>query len=289
LTTERAAADGPTLVDGASVVLHLPAGSVPDVASAVRGQVGGRPIVALGGGRVIDAAKAIGAADGLQVAAVPTTLSGAEMTRMHRVLDGAEARGFVRPGLVLGVPALMASQPMPALAASAMNALAHAVEALYTPLANPASEMLALRAAELFAAGLRDARQPNRDELALGALLAAWAMGATGYAVHHVTCQTIVRVAGTPHAQTNAVMLPHSVRFMTMRAGGAIQKLRRALGGDVAELTAKAGPTTLSALGVDADQLDQVVDRLDGRPELDNTPGGAPHRDRLAAFVHAAL
>jgi maleylacetate reductase len=270
-------------------VLHVAAGSVPDVASAVRDGVGGRPIVALGGGRVIDAAKAIGAADGLPVAAVPTTLSGAELTRIHRVLDGAEERGLVRPALVVGAPALMASQPMPALAASAMNALAHAVEALYTPLANPASEMLALRAAELFASGLRDAREPRRNDLALGALLAAWAMGATGYAVHHITCQTIVRIAGTPHAQTNAVMLPHSVRFMTMRAGGAIQKLRRALGGDVAELTAKAGPTRLGALGVDAEQLAQVVDQLEGRPELGNTPGGVPSQDRLAAYVHAAL
>ena len=53
----------------------------------------------------------------------------------------------MRPALVVADPGLMASQPGPSLAASAMNALAHALEALYTPMANPVAEMAALRAA----------------------------------------------------------------------------------------------------------------------------------------------
>ena len=74
----------------------------------------------------------------------------------------------MRPALVIADPALMASQPMPDLAASAMNALAHAVEALYTPLANPVAEMAALRAAELIAEGLgrRGARIARRSRSA---------------------------------------------------------------------------------------------------------------------------
>ena len=91
----------------------------------------------------------------------------------------------------------MASQPMPDLAASAMNALAHAIEALYTPLANPVAELAALRAAALIARGL-DRSGPDRTALALGALLAGYASGVAGFAVHHAVCQTIVRVAGTP-------------------------------------------------------------------------------------------
>ena len=55
----------------------MPSGPVPEAAAAVREEVRGAPLVALGGGRVIDAAKAIAGADGLSVAAVPTTLSGA--------------------------------------------------------------------------------------------------------------------------------------------------------------------------------------------------------------------
>ncbi|MEA2470392.1 MAG: hypothetical protein QOE38_1391, partial [Thermoleophilaceae bacterium] len=62
--------------------------------------MGGRLVVALGGGRVIDSAKALGAADGVDVAAVPTTLSGAELTRFHRLPEGVEGRMPVRPSLV---------------------------------------------------------------------------------------------------------------------------------------------------------------------------------------------
>jgi alcohol dehydrogenase class IV len=267
----------------------VPAGVVPDTAAAVRTEVGGRPLVALGGGRVIDSAKAIGGADGLPVAAVPTTLSGAEVTRIHRMPAGVDEWNLVRPSLVIAAPELMASQPMPHLAASAMNALAHAVEALYAPGANPVSEMAALRAAELFARGLSDPAAPRRDDLALGSLLAAWAMGATGYAIHHVVSQTLVRIVGTPHAETNAVLLPHTVRFMAARAGSAIEKLRKAIGGDVADLAAQAGPTTLGELGADPAKLDAVAEQAAQRAELANTPGGAPSPDRLRALLEAAL
>ncbi|MEA2445349.1 MAG: maleylacetate reductase [Thermoleophilales bacterium] len=270
-------------------MLLVPGGGVPEAAAAVRGQVGDRPIVALGGGRVIDAAKAIGGADALRVAAVPTTLSGAEVTRIHRMPAGVDESNLIRPGLVIAAPELMASQPMPQLAASAMNALAHGVEALYHPGANPVSEMAALRAAELFARGLSEPANPRRDDLALGALLAAWALGATGYAIHHVVSQTLVRVAGTPHAETNAVLLPHTVRFMAVRAGSAIEKLRKAIGGDVAHLSAAAGPTTLGELGVDPAKLDDVAAQAARRPELANTPGGAPDRERLRGLLEAAL
>jgi alcohol dehydrogenase class IV len=289
LTTARAAEQAPALVEGAAVVASVPHDGVPEAAAAVRGEVGGRPIVALGGGRVIDASKAIGGADGLTVAAVPTTLSGAPVTRIHRMPAGVEDFTLVRPSLVVADPALMASQPMPGLAASAMNSLAHATESLYMPLANPVAEMAALRAASLFGSGLADPREPRRDDLALAALLGSWAMGTTGYALHHVVCQTLVRVAGTPHAETNAVMLPHTVRFMAMRAPNAVERLRKAVGGDIADLAATAGATTLTELGADASQVDAVVDAAAGRAELNNTPGGAPSPERLRAFVAAAL
>jgi maleylacetate reductase len=270
-------------------VARVPHGGVAEAAASVRDDVGGRPVVALGGGRVIDAAKGIGAADDLPVAAVPTTLAGSPMTRVHRLPAGVEGKPLVRPSLVIAEPGLMASQPMPQLAASAMNSLAHAVESLYGPRANPIAEMVALRAAELFASGLRDPANPNRDDLALAALLAGWAMGTTGYALHHIVCQTLVGVAGTPHAETNAVMLPHTVRFMASRAGTAIEKLRRAIGGDVAALSATAGPTTLGELGVDASVLPDVAAQATQRSELDDTPGGAPSAERLVEMMRAAL
>ena len=90
--------------------------------------------------------------------------------------------------------------------------------------------MAALRAAELIARGLRRARSPIRPPLALGALLAGYASGLAGFAIHHAVCQTIVRMCGTPHAQTNAIMLPHFVRIMELRAREQIERLGAALG-----------------------------------------------------------
>ena len=291
LTTERLR-DHP-LARGASVVALAGAGPVPEVSAAARPEVGGRPVVALGGGRVIDSAKAIGAAGSLPVAAVPTTLSGAELTGFHRLPDGVEGVRLVRPSLVIADPELMASAPMPLLAATALNALAHAVEALYTPLANPVASMAALRGASLIASGLGGEGDPpreQREDLALGALLAGYASGQTGYAVHHVVCQTIVRVGGTPHAETNATMLPHTLRLMRGRAADEIGQVEEALGGpEVAErLADRAGASGLRALGFDPSGVDDVVAAVMPRAELANTPD-TPGEREVRAFVEGAL
>ena len=288
LTTPRAARDAPAVVETADVVLEVPSGTVPDAAAAVRGGVEGRPVVALGGGRVVDAAKAIAGADGLPAAAIPTTLSGAEMTPFHRMPAGVDAFKLVRPSLVVADPALMASQPMPDLAASAMNALAHAVEALYTPLANPVAELAALRAAELIAQGL-DADEPGREALALGALLAGYAVGSTGFAVHHAVCQTIVRVCGTPHAQTNSVMLPHFVRFMEPRASRAIGLLTDALGGDVERLAARAGVSRLGELGITDADLPRIMKGVAQRGDIAANTPTSPSRAELHEVLENAL
>lgn len=273
-------------------MLDVPAGGVPEAAAAVRDGVGGRPIVALGGGRVVDAAKAIAGADGLQSAAVPTTLSGAELTPFHRMPAGVTEFRLVRAALVVADPALMASQPMPDLAASAMNALAHAVEALYTPLANPVAEMAALRGAQLIAEGL-EVEEPDRTALALGGLLAGCAVGMTGFAVHHAVCQTIVRVAGTPHAQTNSVMLPHFVRFMAPRAPREIEMLGEALGGNaaalVAALAARGGVTRLGELGVTEADVPRIMEGIAQRGDIAANTPGAPSEAELRAVLERAL
>ena len=298
LTTPRGREADATLAGHAAAVLDVPAGRVDEVSGELRGRVRGGAVVALGGGRVVDTAKAIAGADGLACASIPTTLSGAELTGFHRLPAGASGGRLVRPSLVVADPALMASQPMPDLVASAMNALAHAVEALYTPLANPLAEMAALHAAELLAAGVRHEPEPERDDLALGALLAGYASGLTGYAVHHVVCQTIVRVCGTPHAQTNAVVLPHSVRLMVDRAPHEIGRLARALGvgGEgaaaapelVAGLAGRAGVSTLSDLGVTEESIPAVVQAVAPRPELQSMPR-PPGAAELRALVESAL
>jgi maleylacetate reductase len=297
LTTERAAAQAPELAAAADVVLHVPSGGVPEAAAAVRDDVKGRPLVALGGGRVIDSGKAIAGADGLPVAAVPTTLSGAEFTRFHRMPAGVEQFTVVRPSVVIADPDLMASQPMPGVAASALNAMPHAVEALYTPLTNPGAELCGLQAIELIAEGL-GAAEPDRERLALGALLAGWASGSAGYAFIHVLCQTTVRVAGTAHAQTYAVLLPHGLRLMELRLPDLLTRIAAALGaGDprpelaaarAAHLGAQAHVVRLSSLGAREEHIPEIVAQASGRAELQNTPE-PPDAGELDALLRAAL
>ena len=207
------------------VPIRVPPGPVPEVASAIAPELEGRlvarsvALVACGGGRVIDVAKALAAAYGLRVAAVPTTLSGAEMSGGHRPLADGRGSEPLHPCLVVNDPSLSASQPFPGLAASAMNALAHAVEAFYGPRSDQAATGAAGRAAGLIAGGLRPPANepaastradepaaspghdetnaaPGRDELALGSLLAGYALDRAGSGLHHALCQTIVRVSG---------------------------------------------------------------------------------------------
>jgi alcohol dehydrogenase class IV len=272
ITTERAD-------PGVMPALHVGDGQVPDLAAALIERVTADRLVAWGGGRVIDVAKALASARGGAVCAVPTTLSGAEMTLLHRKISGLEARPSVRPSLVLAEPALMESLPEPALRASALNALAHGVEALYGPRANPVATMLALRGAELLAGGDR----------ALGSLLCGYAVDSAGYAVHHVLCQTIVRTAGTGHAATNAAVLPQTIRMMRPRAGEALAPLAGALGTSPDRLADRVDELGGHVRVEIAPALRHaIVERAMARPELADTPGPAVTADELLDMIAGA-
>jgi maleylacetate reductase len=298
LTTERAEASAPRLVEGAEAVLHVPPGSVPDAAAAVLGGVQDRPVVALGGGRVVDAAKAVAGVESLGCAVVPTTLAGSPMTPFHRLPTGTRGGQLIRPSLVVWDPRLAASLERPRLVATAMNALAHAFESLYVPHANPVAELAALRAAALFGEQLPH-EAPDVEDVALAALLAGYAVGTTGFAVHHALCQTTVRVASLPHADVNAVMLPHTAGLMVTRAPVPVGRFAEALGdpngdpanapGRIARLTAETGVDGLGQLGLDPDLIAQIAHAAVGHPALGNTPGGAPSEAELAGLLRAAL
>jgi alcohol dehydrogenase class IV len=295
LSTARTTA----LREGAAAVLEVPPGRVDELAADLRAEVAGRPIVALGGGRVIDTAKAIAGADGLLCAAVPTTLSGAPMTRFHRPPAGAESPRLVRPSLVIAEAGLMASQAAQDRAASAMNALAHAAEALYGPLANPVAEIAALHAAELLSLGLQASVEDTaRPRLALGAILAGYAVGSAGFALHHVVGQSLVRVTGAPHAAAYAVLLPHTLAAMVDRAPSALGKLAVALGNTdaeasaaperVARLAAAAGATRLSELGVEREELPAAAAAAAERPDLAASTPDPPGQDEILRLLEAA-
>jgi alcohol dehydrogenase class IV len=290
LTTERAAAALPAVVDAAAGVHHVGPGLVDELAGELLGAVARERIVALGGGRVIDTAKALAAASGgTQVAmAVPTTLSGAEMTRIHRRARGADPRApTVRCRVVVNDPALSASQPVEELAASALNALGHAAEGPCTPLANPVATLAALEAARLLASSVPD----DRDGLALGALLAGYTIDSTGYGLHHVLSQTLVRLTGVGHGPANAVLLPHTLGALAWRFPRPNEALREAMGDDPAEVAAHmcalTGATRLSELRVRSERLAECADAAAERPELDLTPPRADRAELLAIYESA--
>ncbi len=171
LLSSRRHLDGATALAEAAPIVHElpqmdPAVAVTEAAAGLLEKATAPNLVALGGGRTIDTTKAIAAITGARVAAIPTTMSGAEMTGIHRLPAGAEdrAKRLVRPNLVIADPAAMTSAPEPELRASSMNALAHGADSLYTPFANPVSRMTALRGAESIATALdQDPAERNRE------------------------------------------------------------------------------------------------------------------------------
>jgi maleylacetate reductase len=295
LTTPRALLGAPELEAAARAVHAVPAGQVPEAAAGLLDRLAAAAIVALGGGRTIDTAKAVAAVSGVRVAAIPTTLSGAEMTGIHRLPAGAEARvrAMVRPELAIADPEAMTSQPEGALRASAMNSLAHGADSLYTPFANPVSQMTALRGAELIAGSLDEAPQErNRAALAQGSLLCAYAIDSAMFGIHHVICQTLVRVCDSPHAETNAAILPRAMAFMVPRASDQLSSLAESLGTDPADIEARilqlgGNPPGLGAVGADRSKLDQAIESMLLRPELAFTPE-PPTRDDLAQLIESA-
>ncbi|MDO8185249.1 iron-containing alcohol dehydrogenase [Conexibacter sp. JD483] len=326
LSTPRALAAAPEVEELAERVVLVPAGKVDAVAGdllAAGEDLGpdGMPLVALGGGRVIDVAKALAAAAGVDgprraVAAIPTTLSGAEMTGSHRHARGVPADApRVRPSLVVNDPALSASASVEQLAASSGNALGHVLIALSSRHTTPFASAVARESAQRFAAawaGLgasapapadasvpadapasADAAAPDRDEVALGALLAGWAVDHSGLGFHHVLAQTAVRGAGVGHAQANVALLPASVEAVRRRRPELLAGLDAQLALPFADLAillrTQTGGEGLSALAADEDLLDQLVDTAAKRTgELSRIPPAPDAAELRALYLEAA-
>jgi alcohol dehydrogenase class IV len=173
-----------------------------------------------------------------------------------------------------------------------MNALAHGADTLYLPLSNPVSEMTALRGAGLIAAALDESREErDRSALALGSVLCGYAIDSAGMGLHHLVCQTLVRLCRTPHAETNAAVLPQAVEMLAGRAPQPYERLAGALETDRPDLPNRieelGRPKRLGDIGGDASKLDEAIEAMLQRSELQRVPR-PPDGPELRKLVGAA-
>ncbi len=284
----------------ADVRQHVPADLAGQIVAEAR-RVQADAIVSVGGGSAIGLAKICALETGLPVLAVPTTYAGSEMTPVWGRTDGAVKQTGrdprVLPRTVIYDPSLLAGLPSELVGASGMNALAHCVEALYAPAADPLTSLTAVEGARLIAGHLAQACSApgaaSTRALTWASCLAGRAFGTAGGSLHHSLCHLLGGLASLPHAQTHAVVLPHVVAFLAPAIGPALADLADALGtgpadvaGAIWDLGAATGtPTGLRALGFPAEGLPDVAAALAGRHPASPRPVSAA--DALALVTAA--
>jgi maleylacetate reductase len=238
-------------------------------------ELGADGCVAVGGGSAIGLGKAIALEHGLKIIAVPTTYAGSEMTSVWGLTEHGRKRTGkdprVLPVSVLYDPELTLSLPAAVSATSGMNAIAHAVEALYAPDASPIISLMAEEGVRALASALPAVAMDGKDLLAradaqYGAWLCGACLGATTMSLHHKLCHALGGTLDLPHAETHTVVLPHALAYNQPAAPDAAAALRRALGG-VADPAAALwelarrlrAPRSLRELGMEKDDIGQIV------------------------------
>lgn len=228
------------------------AGTITEVAQHVPAEVAARALsqsravnadglLALGGGSATGLAKAIALETGVPILAIPTTYAGSEMTPIWgitaagRKTTGSDPR--VLPRTVVYDPELVLSLPLRVGAASGMNAMAHCVEALWTPAANPVTDAVAGDGMARLARGLRATNADPDDlearvETLRGAWLAGTALAVGGTGLHHKLCHVLGGSFGLPHADVHAAVLPWVVDYYRDAAPAALARIAAALDAD---------------------------------------------------------
>jgi maleylacetate reductase len=286
----------------AEAVMHVPvevARSARDAAAALDADC----CVAVGGGSTIGLGKAIALESPLPIVAVPTTYAGSEMTPIYGLTEGRLKRTGrdprVLPRTVIYDPSLTLSLPAAISAASGMNAMAHAVEALYAEDANPVIGLMAEESIRALGEAL-PAIMGAPDDAAMrsralyGAWLAGTCLGAVAMALHHKLCHTLGGTFNLPHAQTHAAILPHTAHYNHAAAPAALARVARALGGREA---AEAGPllfalnrvlgipAALATIGMPEQGLDEAADLACKNPYANPRP---VEREAIRALLQRA-
>lgn len=248
----------------AQAAMHTPL-DVTERALLVATQMRADGLLAIGGGSTTGLAKAIAFRTDLPQIVVPTTYAGSEMTPILGETRGGAKTTLrslkVLPETVIYDVDLTLTLPAELSATSGLNAIAHAVEALYAEEKSPLVAMTAEEGVRAFARALPAiVREPQDRDARSDALYGAWlcgtCLGSVGMALHHKLCHTLGGSFDLPHSETHAVVLPHVVAYNAPATQDAMTRLCRALGAEdpalgLFELGRRiGGPRALRDLGM---------------------------------------
>ncbi|MEP3430232.1 MAG: iron-containing alcohol dehydrogenase [Roseibium sp.] len=274
-----------------------------------------------GNGKNLDDAWGIGNATGprLPLILIPTTAgTGSEVTPISIItVEEDEKKGVVSPHLLPDLaildPILTLGLPAQVTAATGIDAMVHAIEAYASKSANnnPVSRMLAIEALKLLGANIETAVFKSDDEAArgamlLGSMLAGMAFANSPVAAVHALAYPIGGTFHVPHGLSNALVLPHVLKFNNVVAaetyaqlapnlypdlGSVVDAKERAglLADRLAILTAKLGlQTRLQDVGISVDDLPKMAqDAMKQTRLLVNNPRELTESDALAIYSAA--
>ncbi|MFC5202473.1 maleylacetate reductase and hydroxyquinol 1,2-dioxygenase domain-containing protein [Streptomyces kaempferi] len=260
----REALGGLVIAEFDGAVMHTPVEVTEQALTVVR-EAGADCLVSVGGGSTTGLSKALALRTGLPQVVVPTTYAGSEITPvLGETRDGrkiTQSSAAILPETVIYDVDLTLSLPLPTSITSSVNAMAHAVEALYSVDANPATDHQALEAISRIARALpRLAADPAdrgaRADLLMAAWLAGTCLATVGMALHHKMCHTLGGSFDLPHAETHTVLLPHVLAYNAPSDPDVMRRIAQAL--DVPDaasglydlVASLGGPTSLRELGM---------------------------------------
>jgi alcohol dehydrogenase class IV len=267
-------------------VMHTPVEVTEQAMQKVR-ETGADCTVALGGGSTTGLGKAIALRTDLPQIVIPTTYAGSEATPiLGETKDGlktTQRSPKILPEVIVYDVDLTLTLPVGLSATSGMNAIAHAVEGLYTQDANPIVSLMAEEGVRALASALpKIAADPGDREARSDALYGAWlcgvVLGSVGMALHHKLCHTLGGTFDLPHAETHTVVLPHAAAYNAPAAPEAMARVARALGATDApqglyDLAKRLGaPLALRDIGMPEDGLDRAADLAVANPYWNPRP-----------------
>ena len=279
------------------VVMHVPT-EVADRARVAAAEHDIDALVSVGGGSTTGLAKAVALTTGLPVVAVPTTYAGSEATPVWGLTEGAKKTTGtdrrVLPRVIVYDAALTMSLPVDMSVASGLNALAHCVDSMWAPGADPVNAAFAAEGIRSLAAGLPKVMADpmdldGREHALYAAYLSATAFASAGSGLHHKICHVLGGKYNLPHAQTHATVLPYVLALNGPAAPDAERRIAAALGttsaldGLVALKDELGAPRALKDYGFTEDSIAEAAEAI-----LPSVPPSNP-RQVTAADLRALL